>query len=433
MAEIEKQIRFAGDVDIELVQITSTSGFYQNVANQVIGIQIFEDIFSPFITGTLIIKDSLDLLNIFPFAGEEYLTLKISTPSLKEGSISGIFYIFKMSNREIVGDRSVIYELHFITKEAVVDLNKRISRSFSGKPSEIAQVLLEDKDVGLQSTIPINIEETSNDLKFISNFWSPVRCMNYLCEHSLNSNQNPSYLFFQNRAGLNFVSLDTLYKVDYIVEEFTYDNFVRDTKENGDDAKNIVQDYRRIRRLAVPTVFDYFDRVRSGMIGSKQYSFDIISKNVAITNYDMLEDFPRNGHTNKFPYITKDIPFRYNAKIVNHQRHFDNFTGFGDSSNAKFLQKRISLMKATDAGKLEITVPGRTQYTVGQKILINVDKMEPNVDRKQTDEETIDKMLSGAYIIGAINHFIDREKHECVMEVFKDSLFLNLEDEKRLT
>jgi len=429
MADTEKKIRFAGDVDIELVQITSTNGFYQNVANQVIGIQIFEDIFSPFITGTLIIKDSLDLLNVFPFSGEEYLTLRISTPSLKEGSIEGNFYIFKMSNREIVGDRAVVYELHFMTQEAVVDLNKRVSRSFSGKPSEIATKLLTDKEVGLQTTRNINIEDSKNEIKFISNFWSPVRCLNYLCDHALNKNQSPTYVFFENRAGFNFVSLEELYINEFIVEEFTYDNYVRDKKSNGDDAKNLVQDYKRIRRLAVPTVYDYVDRVRGGMLVSKQYSFDIISKNVAITNYDMLEDFEKTSHTNLYPYVTKDIPFRYNAKIINHQRHFDNFTGFGDSSNAKFLQKRIALMKATDAGKLEITVPGRTQYTVGQKVLIQVDKMEPDSGDKTDD--TVDRMLSGAYIIGAINHFIDREKHECVMEVFKDSLFLNLEDEKR--
>jgi hypothetical protein len=431
MADSDKQIRFAGDVDVELVQITSTNGFYQNVGNQVIGIQIFEDIFSPFITGTLIIKDSLDLLNVFPFAGEEYLTLRINTPSLKEGSIRGDFYIFKMANREIVGDRSVIYELHFITQEAIVDLNKRVSRSFSGKPSDIAKVLLEDKEVGLQLTKPINIEETNNELKFISNFWSPVKCLNYLCDHSLNKNQNPSYVFFENRNGFNFVSLEELYKTNFVVEEFTYDNFVRETKSNGDDAKNIVKDYKRIRRLAVPKVFDYVDRVQSGMIGSKQYSFDIISKNVAITNFDSLQDFPQSGHTNIFPFITKDIPFRYNSKIISHQRHFDNFTGFGDSSNAKFLQKRISLMKATDASKIEITVPGRTQYTVGQKVIVEVDKMEPD-DGKKASEDTLDRMLSGAYIIGAINHFIDREKHECVMELFRDSLFLNLEELKKI-
>jgi hypothetical protein len=45
--------------------------------------------------------------------------------------------------------------------------------------------------------------------------------------------------------------------------------------------------------------------------------------------------------------------------------------------------------------------------------------MEP---AKKEDSDTLDTMLSGAYIVGAVNHFIDRERHECVMELFKDSL-----------
>lgn len=421
MATAEK-LRFAGDVNIEKVVITSVNGFFQDIANQVIGIQIFEDIFSPFITGSIIIKDSLDLLNVFPLTGEEYLSLKITTPTLPNGAIEGEFYIIKMSNREILGDRSVTYELHFITQDAVVDLNKRISKKFDGKPSDIAKTILTDVDNGLQLTSKINIEETSNKIKYISNFWSPVRNMTYLCDHALNSKDNPSYVFFQNRAGFNFVSLDSLYDNSDYIEYFTYDKYVRDANSEG-DARNIVEDYKRIRRVAAPVIFDYIERIDGGMLGSKQYSFDMVSKNVDIKEYDMFKDFENNNHTNVYPLASTKSIFRYNAKIVNRVRHWDNFKDGGDSSNTKFLQKRMALMKMTDAAKIEITVPGRTQYTAGQKVLVELDKMEP-IEKKDTD--TVDGILSGAYIIGAINHFISRESHECVMELFKDSLLKDI-------
>lgn len=84
-------------------------------------------------------------------------------------------------------------------------------------------------------------------------------------------------------------------------------------------------------------------------------------------------------------------------------------------------------MKMVDAAKIEITVPGRTQYTVGQKVLVELDKMEPT---EKKDSDTLDSILSGAYIIGAVNHYIDRERHECVMELFKDSLLKDINKEK---
>ena len=414
-----ERLRFAGDVNIEKLVLTSVNGFYQDITNQVIGIQIFEDIFSPFITGTLIIKDSLDLLNTFPLTGEEYLSLRISTPTLERGSIEGEFYVFKMNNREVVGDRAVIYELHFITQEAVVDMNKRISKKFEGTPSEIAKLVLEDKDVGLQVTRPVNIEEASNKIKYISNFWGPVRNMTYLCDHAQNVKKSPSYLFFENRAGFNFVTLDSLYNNPDFIESFTYDKYVRDTKASGGDARNIGEDYKRISRLAVPTVFDYMERIDGGMLGSKQYSFDVTSKNVDIKEYDMFKEWDSGYHTNPNKLVSDQSIFRYNAKIINRYRHWGNFNDGKDSSNSEYLQKRMSMMKMIDASKIEITVPGKTQYTVGQKVLIELDKMEP---AKKEDSDTLDTMLSGAYIVGAVNHFIDRERHECVMELFKDSL-----------
>lgn len=420
-------LRFAGDVNVESAQLITSKGVYQDIAGQIAGIQIFEDIFSPFITGNLIIKDSLDMLNAFPLSGEEYLWLNIKTPTMPKGNIQGKFYIFKMSNREILGDKSITYELHFITQEAVVDINKPISRAFDGKPSEIAKTIFTDKDVGLQiDERRVNIEETINKVKFISNFWTPTRCLKYLCDHSMNKKESPSYVFFENRAGFNFVSLDTLYTNDDIIEHFIYDNYVRDAVGFDGDARNIVEDYRRISRVAVPVVHDYMDRVFDGMYSSRQYSFDILLKNVSISDYNLFGDWSALNHTNLNPLSSENTIHKSRAKIVNHQRHYDNFTGKGDSSNYTFLQRRISQMKSTDASKIEITVPGRTQYTVGQRCIVELNKMEPGDGTK--GEYTLDTMLSGAYIIGAINHYIDREKHECVMELFKDSLFRNLNE-----
>ena len=60
-----KTIRFAGDVSVNSIKIVTRSGNSQNITAQVINIQIFEDLFSPFITGSLVLKESLDYVNLF--------------------------------------------------------------------------------------------------------------------------------------------------------------------------------------------------------------------------------------------------------------------------------------------------------------------------------------------------------------------------------
>lgn len=424
--ENSQVLRNAGDVNIEKVKIVSSNGFFQDITNQVIAIQLFEDLFSPFITGTLIVKDSLDLINLFPFVGEEFVELKISTPTLK-APIEGKFYIFKMTDREMIGDRTVIYELHFITQEALVDLNKRLSKTFSGKCSDIANTLMSDKTVGLQLSRKLFVEETKNKTKFVSNFWNPVKCLNHVANTAINKNGSPSYLFFENRIGFNFVSLESLYTNNDVIQEFVFDNYIRDDRSGGGNIKNIPEDYRRIREIHIPVAFDYMDRIRSGVYGSKQYSHDLTTKRFGSKNFDMLQSFQTDKHLNPYAMASKTIIYRYASVITNAPKYYSNFSGYGDSTDSATIQKRVSLMKQADCNKIQLIVPGRTDYTVGQKTVVNLNKMEPI---SKQDTNTLDKIFSGAYIIGAINHYIDREKHECTMELFKESLLRDLDGNK---
>jgi len=242
-------LRFAGDVRVEKVVVKTLRGLTQNITAQVIGIQIFEDLLSPFITGTIVVDDTLDLMNLFPFIGEELLELKLSTPTMEiNGSIDKTFYITKMTDRQLVGDKRVVYQLHFTTIEAVLDLNKALSKTFNGLVSDIVATLLTDKKIGLQlSASDVVIEPTSNRTKYISNFWSPIKNIIYLTSQAINtSNKSPSYMFFQNRDGYNFVSLDALYKTAPI-QEFVKDNYSRDDRGSG-SVQNAEKDYKRITK-----------------------------------------------------------------------------------------------------------------------------------------------------------------------------------------
>ena len=416
-------LRFAGDVTINKVLVITPSGFYQDIANQVRGIQIFEDLLSPFITGSIIVKDSLDLINLFPFVGEEFLELDITTPTLKEGNIRGKFYIYKMTDRELIGDKAVAYQLHFTSQESLLDLNKSISKSFSGKVSDIAAKFLSDKTIGLQSTKNNIVEQTSNETKYVSNFWSPVKNLVYLTEQALNKSGTPSYVFFENRDGYNFVSLESLYKKP-VKHSFIKDNYVRDARGTTGSVKNVAEDYKRITDLKIPVGIDYIDRIQSGVYASRMYTYDLASKKVESKNFSAVEQFNQRTHLNEFPAYSKKVISRYGAKLFNELKYYNNFSNFGDATATKSIQERISLMKQAESTKIEITVPGRCDYTVGQKVDVKLYKAEPT---NKNDKNTLDNMFSGNYIISAINHMISREMHECSMELIKDSLLVNLD------
>jgi len=421
-----KPIRFAGDVSIDKVRIITSKGVYQDITAQVITIQIYEDLFSPFITGSLIIKDSLDLVNIFPFAGEEQVELEISTPSLQRGDIKGKYYIYKLTDRELLGDRSVVYQLHFISTEAIVDLNKKVSKVFSGKISDIVNTFIKDKTYGLESTKDLFVEPTSNNVKYISNYWTPVQNIMHCAEQSANQNKIPNYVFFENRDGFYYISLDSLYSAD-VYQSFVYDRYTRDDQKKSGTVRNVEEDYRRITGISIPVGFDYIDRISSGMLSSKIISYDLTKKTYTAKNYNMFQNFDKQKHLNENPISSDSSIFRANSLIINTPRNYGNFNGYGDVTNFKTTQQRVSLMKLAEANKLQITVPGRSDYTVGQKVNITLNKIEPITKKEQ---DITDKMFSGNYLISAINHYVDRNKHECHIELVKETLQYNLNGKK---
>ena len=422
MQSTQRAARFAGDVSIDKVRVTTRNGFSQDVSGQVIAIQIFEDIFSPFMTGSIILKESLDLINLMPFAGEEQLELEISTPSLESGNIKATFYIYKLTDRELIGDRNVVYQLHFISQEAIIDLNKKISRVFGDKPEVVIDYLAKDSVNGLQTTKKLTTEPSSKIVKFISNFWSPSKAIQHAVNNSVNTNDSPSYLFFENRDGFNFVSLESLYS-NKTYQEFTYDKYTRDKLKNGGDAKNVGEDYKRIDTISIPVGVDYMDRIRSGLFASKLTSFDLTKKQYNVKPYNMFDNFAGAKHLNEYPIASEKSIFRTNSTFINYPRANSTFSGFGDATNYRNEQKRLSLLKQAEANKIQIIVPGRCDYTVGQKVNIKLYKVEPISDK---DGDMLDKMFSGNYIIAAINHYINRERHECNMELIKDSLMMKV-------
>ena len=73
-------IQFAGDYNIKEIKLFTSSGNVIDLSEAVITMNIYEDIFSPSITGTLGIVDTNAIIMNAPITGQDYLSFKITTP-----------------------------------------------------------------------------------------------------------------------------------------------------------------------------------------------------------------------------------------------------------------------------------------------------------------------------------------------------------------
>ena len=425
MKKDSETIRFAGDVSIRKLELISSSNTKVDITNQLIGIEMYEDMFSPFITMAVSVRESLDFINALPLRGEEILNVEISTPTFADRNkvIKDRFYIYKLSDRQLVTERNSAYTIHAISYEALIDLNMKQSKAYSGNVSEIAALFF--KTEGFSTTKPVNIEPTKNSTKYISNYWSPVKNLNYLATSALNKGNSPSFLFFENRLGFNFVSLDSLYTQN-VYQKFYKDDYVKDTLNDGRAVKNIEREYQRVLEIKTDVTFDSLKYINRGAYASRLYSYDFVRKKYFAKDYVAINEFTQSNHLNKNALYTGSKPVSPVNLIMNETRHYAAHTGYPDTSNVSFKQRRNHLINVIRSSTIEITVFGRTDYTVGQKVYLQVPKpasihKDSSVDTNNKTG-TIDGMYSGNYIVTAINHVINRDKHTCVMELSKESM-----------
>ena len=75
-------IQNAGDFELIKAELITSSGMVVDLSDSIINITFFEDTGMTAVTGNLLVQDAAGLSSIGPIIGQEYLKLKIRTPTL---------------------------------------------------------------------------------------------------------------------------------------------------------------------------------------------------------------------------------------------------------------------------------------------------------------------------------------------------------------
>jgi len=420
--ENSSNLRFAGDVTLRQVRLHSLNGQVANIINQIESISIYEDIFSSFITLSIVLRESVDYLNLFPFMGEEYIDVDIVTPGT-EKPIVGKFYIYKIEDREYTLEREVVYIIKAISEEFLNDANTKISKAYSGNISENVSKLLGKE--GLNTKKKKLVQATSNTNMFVAPFWSPTKCINYLCTNAISQKKSPSYLFYENREGFNFKAIEDLLS-DRTYHTFIKDNYTRteiDQRGGVGSVKDPNQDYKRVMSLSIPVVSDYMNDIQTGRLKSRIITHDILTKKYTVKDYSVKKDPIPATLLNPNPSYSKYATSNNASTMIVMPRYYNNFSNFIDVTNAKTVQKRMSFFQNLNKFRVTIEAIGRTDYTIGQIVELNIPKAGVIAI---TDSDTRDLMLSGRYLVSAISHYINKESHMCTLELIKNSTLVDL-------
>jgi len=451
-------VQKAGDVDIQrLVLITSTNTVI-DLTEFLVELNIYEDMFSSYLRGSIVLSDSRNLIEKGPIIGEEFVSITIQTPSFPD-VIKKTFKVFKLSDRKIVRDNSTqIFTLHFASVELFYDILLPIFTSFEGTITDVAAEVfsnyiastrdynisgLSQSEGGGPTTVDESTDETPmyilneslNKVKFVSPGWTPFKILNWLASKSIPKNETAkNFLFFESTKAFYFGSVEYLLKDvaenDSYIGEYTISaSNIRD----GANSPDIDREYFIAKDVDMVDTTDGVKNFTNGYLANRLITLDVYNKKYETIDYDYTQEYEKQWHTSgsgatAIPIFTKDGVRNFATNISFYPVNPKLYNDFTDNVNEKMKDiygNRLSSMLDLTNLKLHMTVHGRTDVQVGNVLRFKYPGLGAK-DETSREENSIDKHYSGYYLITAIHHKINKINHSMTMECVKDSLYVDV-------
>ena len=417
-----KGIRYAGEYDLVEINLFTSSGNVINLMAAYQSLNIYENMFSNSLSGTLLFIDTNNLVMNAPKVGQEFLSFKIKTTSLDSNEIDftdNVMAVYKIDKRFADRGNEVI-QLHFCSPESLRNERTRISKKFEGNISDIVPKILRD-EVTINTDKKIFTENTKGIKKIVVPNKNPYSLIKDLTTDAISETGSPNYVFFENMNGFHFRTLDSLYGEGSKGEYLASDKGTIDLRSGG-GVSNVEEDLKRVLFYDIASNNDTKKNIKSGMLASKSISYNIYQKNYNVQRYDYFSDFDkykRVSYGESDNPIYNDAPvdkFDNNlgdfkdAKIFMHstskdfdnldtQHYVDTNTNFTPNDVSKTIQHRFAKHTELDFGvKVNMEINGVTTIKMGDVI----DFLVPVVG--SVHDETFDKYYSGKFLITKARH-----------------------------
>jgi len=432
----------AGEYDLQVAKIVASTGLEIDISLSIVSLTIYEDIREFALIGEIMIQDSVNLASMAPLIGQEYLKLKIATPTIKNKEYiidftENPFMITTVDSREDTANGTQQTILSFVSREFVVNQRKKVTRTLTGSYDKIVwQIVSTD----LESKKRYYWEPSAENKKFVAPNESPFTIINNSMRHAVSKKyQDPTFLFYESLRGFNFRTIGNLYAQPPVMK---YEGAIEGTKTKK-GIPDIIKDYNSILNYTISgapdTVYNYLE----GMYASELLVHNITSKNYQKHTYNYIKSFDNERHIEVGPLvntlsITKDgenvsnFPsktFLAPVSSMGTGHSIDssfvdrfNFQPYTSSTPERHIQQRNSNLGMLETGlSVNVYVHGHTTMVCGDVVECNI----PYTAGTKTEKnEKHDNLYKGSFLIVKIRHDFNflNKKYNMGLQLAKDSV-----------
>lgn len=429
---IEPGLRKPGEIDILELSLQSRNGITIDLFNFYANITINENMFNNVINGHITLSETYNFPETIPITGcNEFLHIRYRTSGMTN-DIKKTFMVYKISKRLTKrGSPTQAYNLYFVSYEQVLSSRLSISRSYTGKISNIVkqiynQYLLSD-DIKYKNSLFLS--DSLYQTKIIIPNLSPLRAINWLTSRSIadNSNHGSDYVFYETSDGFHFKSISGLFS-NRPVQDYFY-GAITNLKDKNIGVDDLDKTYKNVMKYDIYKS-ELYETIDSGALSSTLLTYDINKKKLNKQSYDYIDDFYKSKSLENHPIIPKNIKTVY---LTNKQTLLSkdsySYTSYPQSgSNGydvdDYFLRRISQISQISSTKINIRIYGDSNRKLGDIVTFSV----PPATTTEERLEKYDKFLNGKFLITGITHLISRVDYHMNLELSKDSYFSPLPD-----
>ena len=381
------------------------------ISNIVSEINMYEDMFGPFMRIELVVADAIGLMDKLPIIGDEEIRFEYNITGRRK--FYQIFKLFKVTDRTLIKARTQAMILHGITYEGHKNRLQSVYKPFiEMEPDKIVRDVFENyiwSGIGKMLRVPVPCK---NKVTRVSSGQSPLQLINFLSAES-QANDSPdykkpsNYVFFEAADDFYYVFLPYLFNS---LPNYEFFLNVPQEKKKFEKGKNTWPSESIISMNFVNNL-DHMDELRRGSYLNEINIIDPILKRFKMHpiqdkerfQFKYLRDFKEklphlpdsgqefiteNGDVGKGekPYAAHrrmlmtqidDIDYLGEGKVYPEIGYLEGRLSAGDALNAprarhKNLNLSLHEMNNLSSQVVEVTIPGDPELFVGSLIKIKI-------------------------------------------------------------
>ena len=421
----------------EVIEITGRAGGTIDLRLGVSSFQYFEDIMSPVVTavmGVVTSGDTIEGQGIYsglPIVGGEKVRIHITSPIEKQreespGVLELTMYVNKISDYKMEKQRET-FILHLVSKEGIVNMNKRILKKY--KQKRIDEVIKDFLDILEADYEEENIEKTVNSINFIGNMRKPLTLAPMLAARGIPEvgKNSAGFFLWQTRKGMFFKSIEKMIfdakenKEDTVKMEYIYDR----GNEGLDDPE---KSFSKIYSYGISNNKDVMAGMRTGENSTYRIYFNPHTFEFTRPEQSVFYPKEQEGMNSDEKPISEEADPTKIPKPEMANRIISGIYSVGcleetikdneaatevNNDNLSDVGQSISRYASIFTQVATMTVGMNTELCAGDIISC--------VFPKVSTENEVDPAQSGLYIIKEISHFSSGNRSYSALKVIRDT------------